>query len=52
MMEVAATTPNSRITELSTTVKVANPAAVVAFVRRVALPTLRTTRCNPLILFP
>ena len=47
MMEMAATTPNSRITELSTTVNVAKPAAVVALVRSVAFPTFRTTRCKP-----
>ena len=51
MMFNAATTPNSMSTGL-VRVNVANPNAVVALVKSVALPTLVTIRCSAIILLP
>ena len=52
MMFNAATTPNSMSTGLCVKMNVANPKAVVALVKSVALPTLVTIRCSAIILLP
>ncbi len=44
--------PNSFSKSLSVIIKVANPAAVVRFVIKVALPTLEITRCKDFALLP